>query len=315
MLVPSIETASSDALIESPRLDRQHEAYSSQQESYPRRIVERRRQSPAPSQVIVINDDSPQLKRRRVVYEDDAGPFRPVASRDHDLYSSAPRAESRYVRREITSSQPGQGMFRHANPSFTGPLVGERVPIYDAPPDTGCYTPPPERYRPVEVSHGTIQREGPPIKRQMESQQPYLENGGERSYTRQLITGDMRVIEHDRERQIQPDLRSKDPVQRPSPPAFPVSRISRHREMDPEPVAYQSFLDNFSQARLDPPLPRARDGFTIIAERSHRNSLAHDNNSRRHEYRPAESFTPVESFTTLRRAEARSPVRYVERPV
>lgn len=318
MLVPSIEKASSDAVYGSPRPDGRHEVYDGQQEPYPRRVIECRRQSPAPRQVIVINDDTPQLKRRRVVYEDDAGHFRPVPSRDQDFYSTAPRADSHIlpassvqprdflVRRERLPSQSSQGLFRDVQPSLTSPVVGERIPIYDAPPESDYFTSLPDRHRRVEVGHGSIQRDGPPIKRQMDSPQPYIEKRGEISYTRRPVNEDMRV-RHDRARQAQPEFSFRDSVQRPSSPAFPVSSVSRPHETGPDPVGYQAFLHNFSQSRLDPPLPRARDSFTVASERSHQNSIAQANIPQRYGDRPAESFT------TLRSAEARSPVQYVER--
>lgn len=315
-LVPSIETASSEALFKS-RPDERREVYGGQQLLYPPPYDERRRQSPAPRQVIVINDDSPQLKRRRMVYEDNPGRFRPVASRDQDLYSAAPRVESHLssvqpreflVRREMLPPQPSNGMSKVVQPPLTGGVGGERPPIYNSPLDSGHNTSLPDRYGRVEVGHSSIRHQGLPMGRQMDPPQPFLESRGDGSSTYRPVNGDMRVVEHDRIRQLQPEFSSRHSLQRPSSPAFPVSRLPRPHESSPEPVEYQTFVDNFSQARLDPPLLRARDERNVVRERSHHNSVARAINSQRYEDRPADSFT------ILRSAEARSPVRYVEGP-
>lgn len=317
LLVPSIETASSDALLNSPRPGERHEVYGGQQLSYLRLGVERRRQSPAPRQVIVINDDSPPVKRRRVVYEDGAGHFRPVTSRDQDLYSTAPRTESHlssvqprdfFVHRERLPHHPSDGSSRMVQPPLTGAVSEERLPFFNPPLDSGHTTSLSDRYRRVEDGHNSIRQDGLPMKSQLDPSQSYLGNRGEGSFAHRPANGDMRVIEHDRIRQVQADFSSRNPVQRTSSPAFAVSRNSRPHDLSPEPVDYQAFVDNFSQSRLDPPLLRARDDYTVVSERSHHNFVARDINSERYEDRPADSFI------TLRSAEARSPVRYVERP-
>lgn len=64
MLVPSIETSSDGS---SERRNSSHVGF--RHEPYSRRLPERRMASPLPRQVIVI-DDSPDVKRRRVVHED-----------------------------------------------------------------------------------------------------------------------------------------------------------------------------------------------------------------------------------------------------
>jgi hypothetical protein len=102
-------------------------------------------------------------------------------------------------------------------------------------------------------------------------------------------------------------------------------------------VPDQDFVQNFSQSRLDGHASRPRDSFTIINERApqssirHRNVQDHDVHSARsgftilaerapqssvdqrnvqdHEDHSARSFTAIPSIR------ARSPVRYVERPM
>lgn len=313
--MPSIETASSDAVIDSPHR-RQHEVYQGRQELYSQCVVERPLQSPPRRQVIVINDDTPPLKRRRVAYEDDAGRLRPLPSRDQEFYPAASRADSYLlpassvqrrdflIRPKRLQSQPAQGLFRDAEPSMTGPVVGERIPIYDAPPESGYLTPLPDRYRRVEGGYGSMQQEGPPFQRQLNSPQQYLENRSESSFTQRPLNGGMRVAEHDRARQPHTEFSYRETVQRPPSPAFPVSsRVSRSYEMGPESV-------NFSQSRLEPSLPRARDGFNAAAaESSHQNSILQESVPLRYKDRPEETFT------TLRSAEARPPAQYVERPM
>lgn len=333
MLVPSIETASSDAVIDSPHPDRRHEVYEAPQESYPRRVVERvverRRQSPAPHQVIVINDDSPQLKRRRVVYEDGLGHFRPLPPRDRDAYSTAPRADSYllpassvqrdFLVRHERPPQSSQGLFRDGQPSLAGPVVGERIPIYDTPLDSNYFAPTSDRYKRLEAGYVPIQRDGPPIKRYADSPQPYLD-AGDRPYTRRPVNGNVRVVENDGASPAQPEFSSRifENAGESSYARRPVSGDMRTVENDrvnqaqpeissrvPQRDGYQVLLDNLSQSRLDPtPLPRARDGFAAPSY-----STTQVNTESRYENQPSEVFTK------LRPEEARSPVRYVERPM
>jgi hypothetical protein len=319
MLVPSIEMASSDAVVDPSHPDRQHEFYRGRQEAYSERVVERSMHSPPQRQIIFINDDSPPLKRRREVYEDDAGRFRPRLPRDQDLYSTAPRADSYLlpassvesrdflIRRERLPSQSAQAFFRDVQPSTTDPVDEERLPIYDAPPDSAYFTLPYDRYRRrPEVGYEPMPREGPSFKRQVESPEPYLENRSGSSYARRPVNGAMRVVEHDRANQPHTEFSSRDTVQIPLPPAFPVSsRVSRSYEMGREPA----FLTNFSQSRLEEPLPRARDGFNGLFASSHQNSIPQNRMSQRFEDRPAETST------TLRSTEARPPFSYIERPL
>ena len=175
------------------------------QEAYPERDVEPSMHSPSQRQFIVINDDSPLLKRRREVYEDDAGRFRPRIPRDQDIYSIASRADSYsipassvesrdfLVRRDRLPSQSAQAFLRDVQPSMTNPVDEERLPIYDAPPDSAYFTLPYDRYRRrPEVACESIPRDGPYFKRQVESPEPYLENRSGSSYARRPVNGAMR---------------------------------------------------------------------------------------------------------------------------
>jgi len=127
------------------------------------------------------------------------------------------------------------------------------------------------------------------IRRSLSSVQEFLKNAGESSYTRRPVSGDMRIVENNRANQAQPEIGSRVPAQRDG---------------------YQAFLDNFSQSRLDPtPLPRARDGFAVHSFKSFENSAPQVSTQPRYEDQPSGSVTK------LRPEEARSPVRYVERPM
>lgn len=145
-LVASIETASSD--VSSLRKAEcngfgVHDAF-----NHPR-VVDPRTQTPLPRQVIVLDDDSPKVKRRRLVREDDAGHFRPIPSRDHLAYPPASYSDSLMfkpsssihsgarnpsppIRHTKTAVQTTQGMSRVNQSFFTDPGTGERLPIYDA---------------------------------------------------------------------------------------------------------------------------------------------------------------------------------------
>ena len=288
LLVPSIETASSDA-VDSSR----HEVYRGYQEADPQRVVERPTLSQPHRQVIVVDDSPPiPVKRRRVVYEDEAGRFRPFPSRDQVSPYSAPGAGSYLlpvsvpprdfpVHREGLPSQSVQGLFRDVQTSMTSPVTRERIPIYDAPPDNGYFTSPSDRYRRFEDSHGSIQQEGSPIKRQIGSLQPYSEQS---PYTRQSVNGGISVVEHDSAREPYPVFSSRDTTQRPLPPFSVSSRVPPSND-----VGRGMFLTNFSpQSRVEPPLPRARDSFTAAPQGPHQNSLLQQNNPPQYMGRPAE---------------------------
>ena len=48
-----------------------HDNINYSQEAYPRRVIEQRVHSPVPRPRAIINDGSPQNKRRRMIHEDD----------------------------------------------------------------------------------------------------------------------------------------------------------------------------------------------------------------------------------------------------
>ena len=317
MLVPSIETASSDVVTTSPRLNERHGVhgrFDHPQDSYQPQMVDRRMQSPPRRQVIVI-DDSPQPKRRRVVREDDSSHLRPIPSRDHNFYTTAPHAESHiipassiqprdfFVRRSRLPSQSTQGMFRDTQPA-------ERIPIYDAP-ESGFFTAHPDHLRANSDFGSGGHREDRHIARQLRPSKP-LESASENVYRRPVDTNhNMMMGEPDRNiRQVDPDFRPGNNAQRSPSPSFHVSeRISRSYEMGPAPeVADQAFLHRFSQSRLELPLPEARDGFIILPERPHQSFVSRGIVPQRHEDKPNRAFQ------TVHPVRARSPARYIERP-
>jgi hypothetical protein len=316
LLVPSIETGSSDALVESSRPNMRREVYGDfDQASYPRRVLERRRQSPAPHQIIMIDDDSPQPKRRRVVH-DDSGSFRPLPFRDQTVCSTAPYAESHLI--HASSIQPrdfllqnqrepvqlSQGLLRDTQQSLTGPS-GERIPIYDAPAESGYIAAIPSSLRRDEYAAGPgHQREVP---RRLTSPPRRLpDNVREKIYLRRPVAEDVRMVERGQVVRLkEPDFGPRNQTQRPSSPCFPVSsRVSRSYEMGPDPIyADQDFIHNFSQSRLDPSLSKTRDGMNVVRDRPHQNFDIQGNIPK-----------PVRSFATVRAAPARSPVQHMERP-
>jgi hypothetical protein len=297
LLVPSIETASSDAVDSAQR-----GVYRGYQEMYPQRVAERQMLSQPHRQVIVIDDSPPvPVKRRRVVYEDEVGRFRPVPSRDQDSSYSVPGPGSYVlpasvqrsafpVRREGLPSQSAQGLSRDVPPSMRSLATGERIPIYGVPPGNEHFTSSPDRYRRVEDGYDDFQREGPLIKRQTGFPQQYSEQS---PYTRQPVNGDMRVVEHDPAREPYTVFSSRETVQRPLPPFSVSGRVPSSNE-----VGRGMFV-----------LPRARDNFTAPAQGSRQSSMLQENISPQYMDRPAETFT------TLRSAGARSPARYAERPM
>jgi hypothetical protein len=306
MLVPSIETGSSDALVEPSRPDMRREIYPDfDQASYPRHVVERRRQSPEPHQVIVIND-SPQPKRRRVVH-DDPGHFRPLPFRDHMVYSTAPHAESHLI--PASSTQPrdflaqnprnpgqlSQGFVRDTQQSLTRPS-GERIPIYDVPAEASYNAAVPSRRVDFGVGPGH-QREVP--RRLINSPRPLPD---ENLYLRRPAAEDAAERGH--------DFSPRNRTQRQSP-NFPISnRVSHSYGMGPEPVyADQSSIHNFSESRFDPPLSRTRDGINLVPERPRQNFAGQGNIPQRFEDQPARTFT------TVSHAQGRSPEQDGARPM
>jgi hypothetical protein len=115
----------------------------------------------------------------------------------------------------------------------------------------------------------------------------------------------MRMQEHDRgSRYVGPDYRVN--VPQSSNLSLPHA-VSRSYDMGPRPVITEQDLSHeFSQSRLKGPPSHTRDGFAV----SERPRQSFEGNlSRRYEDHPDRSFS------TIPPARARSPIRYVERPM
>jgi hypothetical protein len=321
VLVPSIETGSSDALIELSHPNMRRDIYDDfDQASYPRRVVERRRQTPESHQVIMISDDSPQPKRRRVVH-DDSGYFRPFTSRDQMAYSTAPHAESHLI--PASSTQPrdsfvqsprnpgqlSQGLLRDTRQSLTNPF-GDRIPIYDEPVESGYAAAIPPRGAEFGIGSGH-QREVP--SRQISPPRPSRDRAKESIYIRRPVTEDARMAGREQVVRLkEPDLDLRNQTQRALSPCFPVSsRVSRSYEMGGTSVyTGQPFMHNSSQSRLDPPpLSNQRDDINVVVERPRYNFPSQNNIPQRFE------DLPVRSHTAFRHTQNRSPVQYVGRPM
>ena len=293
MLVPSIETASSDAVFDSTHREVHR------QDGYASYVVERPLQSSLQRQVIVVDDAA---KRRRVIYEEDAGPSRSFPSRDESLRSIAPRVDSHLfpasvaqprnflIRREKIPSQAPQNLFDDVQPSLGAPIARERLPVHEASPASMYFTLPRGRYRGVEEDHGCIQQKGRSISRQLDRPQAYLEHRRESSYVDQQLYGEKRAF--------------SDTIQRPLPSPFPVSSQTSHADGSGDQLA---FFASPPQYRVEPTLHRVRDGLTALPELS-RNDMLQENMAHQSDHRPSEMFT------TLRPGEAGIPAQYMERP-
>lgn len=329
MPLPSIETASSD--IATPRKDERrsaHEEFSHSQEFYPRRVVDQRLQSPAARQVIVINDDSPPVKRRRMVYADDSGSFRPAPSRDYGLHVSAPHSASHLiltpsaqsddflVRRPAASSYSAPGLMRRPPEFYTDPVTAERLPIYDA--SAPAYMASrPEYTRRVEAEPSSGLRVEDRSERPTGYSLPNRDNIVDGTFARNSIrigngSGVERYQEEERDnvRQIQTGYNHGARAVRPMSPKYSVSQPFRsqygaHSSNGPD----QDFIHSFSQSRLDGTSSQARDGFTVNSERPYHQNIVDDGNHPRYQAGPARS---VMSGVAPR---ARSPIRYLARPM
>jgi hypothetical protein len=325
MLLPSIETASSD--VPSPRIEERSGIYSGwEQESYPRRVTEHGRHSPEPRQVIVINDDSPQAKRRRVVHEDNSGRFRLIPSRDHSHHIQPQRSDSPMKStppvqpgdylppRPRVPSQSTQGLSKETQTHWIRSTGNDRLPVYDAP-ETGFFTEHPSHLGRPDVGYGSTHGAEPRIVRHQGSPQQLRENAHDNFYQPRPVNEfeyeHVRMAEPDHGfRQAAPDYSRADHFQRPSSPKFPVlNRVSRSYDTDTgSVVADQDFIHSFSQSRLDDPL-RPNDGFTVLAERSHPTFVTQNSHPQGYENHS------VRSFATVPSVRARSPVQHMERPM
>lgn len=321
MLLPSIESPSSDGMISQTRIDEQRNIphrFDRPRESYSRMAVDSRRISPPRRQVIVIDDDSPYVKRQRLVREDDPGHFRPVPSRDYTVRAMSPQPHSHFIRtasfqqedfpdrRPIIHSESGKGFLGADRHSYhaTG-----SISIYDAPESDILARLPAHYKRDVtEAGH----RGEPRIIRRLRSPTPAREYVGEPIHLRQAQTHkDGRNIQHMRMSEESHGTRYVEADHRiivPRSPTFHVSQTtSRPYDMGPRPAFFEQDLPpEMPQSRFVDPVSRPRDDF-IISERPH--SSFERENVRSYE-NPLSR--PVSNIPQTR---ARSPARYEERIV
>ncbi|CZT00681.1 uncharacterized protein RAG0_08627 [Rhynchosporium agropyri] len=316
-LVPSIETSSSD--ISSPRI-REWNGLRAHDSIIHSRVVGPLGQTPA-RQVIVIDDESPQVKRRGVVREDESRDFRSIPSRDHTFHPPTSLSDSLSLRTSSSAqfgtiaspsiirssrapTQATQGLLRNRETLYTDPVTGERLPVYEAP-EPGYMKNRPEYTETGNIGLRAGQQEDGRGIRPMGYYQALNE-----SYHRQPI--------HVQRGSDIPEpnvrggiARQQDPVystghqMRPISPRFPVSHQPSHsydmsdRRGGPD----QDFIQSFSQSRLDGPSSLSRDGFISIPARSQDNYVPPGSSSYQDDR--IVSYAPT--------SRARSPVRYVER--
>ncbi|KAL2073345.1 hypothetical protein VTL71DRAFT_10669 [Oculimacula yallundae] len=313
-LVPSIETTSSD--ISSPRIHEWNGARASINHS---RVVGPRAQTPA-RQVIVIDDDSPQVKRRRVVREDESGHFRSLPSRDYSFHvptslsdsltlgsssSAQPGtlASSSIIRDSRAPAQSTQGLLRR-DTFYTDPVTGERLPIYDAP-DPGYVSNHSEQTRRRDGGLSAVQREDGHVMRPMGHAQIPNDPNHRRPINMQRGSEMPEVIVRGGSARQQDSVNTSEHLMRQVSPGAEVShQPSRSydkggRSAGPD----QDFIQSFSQSRLDGPTSLSRDGFISLPARSQERFASHGNP---YQDNQAMSYAPINR--------ARSPIRYMERP-
>jgi hypothetical protein len=301
MPLPSIETSSN---LPSPRGDGHgnlHSSLNHQSGPYPRRVVEERVHSPIQRQVIVIDDDSPQVKRRRVVREDDNGRFRagPVSSHDHDFYVAASlRSDSHFVPtssadsgdfldRHPRASQSTQGLLRHGQPVFFDPTTREELPIFDEP-EQGRFVRP-TYARQSNCEHVSDTR---PSSHGMQQPARQYADSVRRENEPPSVIQRGRILQHEPERGI--GYRSSI-----EPPQYPS--VGQYLG-DPN----RDLAHSFSQSRLNGPASRADNEFIVLSDRG--------NASRNHHVHYKEDIAPS-AYQQVTSNRARSPARYMERPM
>jgi hypothetical protein len=326
LLVPSIEPITSDVAL--PHLAEPlgvHDSVNYSQDSRSRRVIDHRVQSPAPRPRTIINDDSPQIKRRRLIREDGSGHFRPLPSHDlsvhhsthhdsHLISTSSAHSGDFLIRHPRVSSQNTQVLSRDSQPSFIDPATSERLPVYDAP-ESGYFQTHPGYLRRLDDRPSGQQQPGPSVP-QIHSPLPPRDIFSDGSYPRrptnvQYRSETLEMVERGaRSRQVEPDHIRESHVPRPLSPEFPVSRtISRSYGAGPSSVLPdRDFIDSFSQSRLDGHVSRSRDAFTILSERAPQSFVSQRDVQDRQDH-------SARSFATVPSVRARSPVRYVERPM
>lgn len=275
VLVPSIEPPGD---IASPRMDGwngQNAGYLNSQAPYPRR-VEQRVQSPHSRQVIVIEDDSPQHKRRRVLHEDDFGRPRPVPSRDHGFYVPAQRSDSHLMfsssvqpadflhRNPGQPSHSRQGLSRDVPSTYTDPGAAEQLPVYDAP-ESRFYQ---EHSSRLDVPVAIPRQEEPYGLRQVISSQISRENMPSYRPIHSLESSAGPHYERARQADFSYDYRHSE--HRPlSPEASMSHKVDHYNIGSRSGNADRDFVQSFSQSRLDGPPSHVSHGFAVNSERRH----------------------------------------------
>lgn len=227
MLVRSIEIASSDA----------HGVY--QQDSHARFVAERPRQS-LDHEIIVIPDDSPHHKRRRVLQGDDFG-------RSHLISTSSTHSRDFFPHQSNLPAPAGQGLFRNET------VPDHLLPVYDAPRNSAYFRQSPGyvgKGREIESGRDTnhVSRHiGAPISRG--------DRGVEMDIIRRPVS-DVRIVE--REHATDPRHRTTQVQQLPSPSFSAQQRASHSYGMGPDTaIADQAFVQNFSESRFNSVLPQS----------------------------------------------------------
>lgn len=305
--LPSIEPSSTFALSRPHVSGNLHGGFSHTQDNFPRRVVEQRLQSPPQRQVIVI-DDSPQVKRRRVVCEDDVGHFRadPVLSHGQNFHVAAPARPSHFISNSsvesgnfssrMIESQGTQGLSRPRQRVYIDPVTSEELPVFDEP-SMGNFAP-----------------------RQPAPARP-LETGYTQEIRRDMVQAPSAYAYHGQRTEVQPAY--PQPVYADARPLRVEAVRADERRVDDRravPVQYHDMQQNvmrtdrdlahsLSQSRLDGPVPSSNNDFIILHERAPQQSVAgRSNHVQYHENRSR----PVQYVSRTR---PRSPVMQFQRPM
>lgn len=285
MLVPSIESIPTEDHLAIPP----HQPNSSydphnrfdQNRVLSRRPVEYRRESP---QVITIDDDSPKVKRQRLLENGDPG------------YS-----------RRIQPLSPSVGVHNEAppHPSISGMDGQPRPHGFSSRSDQGLL----HGTTQMSMQNSFIPRQDIPYRHTDNGvvihHSNHIDNGdrfdlgpgretaprGEHNYERKVLSNNilsqahpadrvgLRVVERDQISGRESDFDSRERTTRPMPTGFSIpSRFPRDEMHTTPDIADQTFIDRFSQSRLESVVPDARrDGFIVLPQRSHRTLVAQHN--------------------------------------
>lgn len=267
LLVPSIEPTSSEDMASSSRMHERHMA--KYRHSQPPTVIENSRTSPNRRPVIVVEDNSPQFKRRRVVRERESGHCMPVPVNDQVRRRAVVYDESL-----ATSSSFALGddfEFRPSNvpPEVSQGLYGDsqprdRIPAYSQS-FSGGYAQLPEQMRRTDLSLGPVQEENHHNFRRL-AISPQINGSVEPVYYRTV-----RIVESaDSRGRREADFkyRSGNLVQRPVTGTSTFSAgISSQRDSGPA-IADQPFIYRFSESKSEPSLQQTRESFILLPERS-----------------------------------------------